>query len=786
MSAQKKNLPKQKKQVRKSDKLITLKDMPHWLPYLIFVLTTVIFFWDVLFQNAFFWEDFIEYVFPVQTFAAVQSANGIIPFWNPFSFMGMPFMADLQVGFFYPLNRILTLFVSGDSLSPWAIEFIIILHFFIAQIGMYYLVRYFKVSSYGALISAISYSFSMLLVCHVIHPMIVYHLAWLPMILMYFIRGIETKRISQSIIAGIILGLVMLSGHPQILLYIVFLLGIIFIWLLVAQIKSKEVGGRQFVNIILAGVLPVLIGVGIFLIQYLPSSELAEQSQRSEITYEKATEGSLQFKNIYSAVVPDIFGKVTGDTQMPATYYNKVNGSVQTHFYWETAFYFGLVALILGLLGMLRTYKTRTGALLIFIALFGFLFALGRDGVIFNIMYSFPYFGTFRNPGRMMFYVILAFSILAGFGFDALWKQAKDDALKWQLPLALAIPLLITLFTATGTLPELLGAPETVISDITASGGLALFFVLIVGAVAYMLYQKKLNPRIGGLVLLLLAFIDLLLAGGDFNKGTKNPADVYALQPQLKEMFVPKSPDDLFRVNTRVYKPVSFTAMQRNQGLISRIHQVEGYNPLVLKKAAIYAPDENISFDLSNVKYQVKVDMQRGSWNYVERNTYYPRARMVYSAVVKPETETIDFMKTADIDFDNVVVLNAKPHIALSSKSADSVEHNVKITSYKSNEFTVEVNTAEPGILCLSEIWYPDWKAYIDGNPAEIYQAYNSFRAVEIPAGKHKVEMKYESAAYATGGLIALLTLILSIAGYFIASKFEKKDTKEQSNKNKK
>ena len=144
MSAQKKNLPKQKKQVRKSDKLITLKDMPHWLPYLIFVLTTVIFFWDVLFQNAFFWEDFIEYVFPVQTFAAVQSANGIIPFWNPFSFMGMPFMADLQVGFFYPLNRILTLFVSGDSLSPWAIEFIIILHFFIAQIGMYYLV-YFEV-----------------------------------------------------------------------------------------------------------------------------------------------------------------------------------------------------------------------------------------------------------------------------------------------------------------------------------------------------------------------------------------------------------------------------------------------------------------------------------------------------------------------------------------------------------------------------------------------------------------------------------------------------------------
>jgi hypothetical protein len=274
MTKKTKNAAKVKKQLYNTKQKITLKDLPHWLPYTIFALTTVIFFWDILLQNAFFWEDFIEYVYPVQTFAAVQSANGIIPFWNPFSFMGMPFLADLQTGFFYPLNRILTLFVSGESLSPWAIEFVIILHFFIAQIAMYYLAKSFKVSSQGAIISAISYSFSMLMVCHVIHPMIVYHLAWLPMILMYFIRGIETKRISLSIIAGIILGLVMLSGHPQILLYIVLLLGIVFVWYFVIEIRAKQADGIKLLKIILAGVLPILIGVGIFMIQYMPSTQL--------------------------------------------------------------------------------------------------------------------------------------------------------------------------------------------------------------------------------------------------------------------------------------------------------------------------------------------------------------------------------------------------------------------------------------------------------------------------------------------------------------------------------
>ncbi len=753
---------------------IELKNLPHWVPYVIFALTTIVFFWDILMQNAFFWEDFIEYVFPVQTFAAVQSANGIIPFWNPFSYMGMPFLADLQVGFFYPLNRLLTLFVSDGSLPVWTIEFIIILHFFIAQIGMYYLVRYFKVSSYGALISAVSYSFSMLLVCHVIHPMIVYHLAWLPMILLYFVRGIETRKLTQSILAGIILGFVILSGHPQFLLYIVLLLAIIFIWLFIASIKNNEVQGSALINLIAAGILPVLIGIGIFMIQYLPSQELAKQSQRSEITYEKSTEGALAFKNVYTAVVPDIFGSTNSNRKEQSTYYNKLNGQFQVYFFWETAFYFGITALLLGLFAAIRLYKTRHGAMLIFIAVFGFLFALGSSGLIFDIMYQLPFFGTFRNPGRMMFFAILAFSILAGFGFDELWKNRGDEKIKWQLLLVGVFPLLISIFTATGTLPAILGAPEAVIGDISTSGGIALLFTILVIATAYVVNRKNFNPSVAGWVLIFIAFIDLMIAGAAFNKGNNNPEDIYRLQPQLRQMFVPKSSNDLFRVNTRVYKPVSFSAMQRNQGMISRIHQVEGYNPLVLKKAAIYAVDEETSFDLSNVKYQIKVDVKNGSWNYVERQTFMPRARMLYSAIIKSKDEVVDFMKKSELNISNVVVLNSMPAVKLSDKPSELVKHKVKITSYKSNIFKLDVSTAEPGILVLSEIWYPDWKAYVDGKEVAVLQAYNSFRAIEIPAGHHKVKFEYVSSAFTTGSIISVLTMILALGGFFIFRKIEK------------
>lgn len=115
-----------------------IKEFPIWIPILFFALTTIIFFSSQLFGSTFFWEDFIEYVYPTQTFAARESAGFVIPFWNPYIFSGMPFIADLQTGFFYPLNRVLNFFVSSDgSLSVWGLQFITILHFFIAQIGFF-------------------------------------------------------------------------------------------------------------------------------------------------------------------------------------------------------------------------------------------------------------------------------------------------------------------------------------------------------------------------------------------------------------------------------------------------------------------------------------------------------------------------------------------------------------------------------------------------------------------------------------------------------------------------
>jgi uncharacterized membrane protein YfhO len=76
----------------------------------------------------------------------------------------------------------------------------------------------------------------------------------------------------------------------------------------------------------------------------------------------------------------------------------------------------------------------------------------------------------------------------------------------------------------------------------------------------------------------------------------------------------------------------------------------------------------------------------------------------------------------------------------------------------------------------FSEIYYPKgWDAYIDGNLTPHTCVNYVLRGMEIPAGKHKVEFKFEPKAYKTGNTIAMfgsiLVLIAVAGGLFFASK---------------
>jgi hypothetical protein len=89
--------------------------------------------------------------------------------------------------------------------------------------------------------------------------------------------------------------------------------------------------------------------------------------------------------------------------------------------------------------------------------------------------------------------------------------------------------------------------------------------------------------------------------------------------------------------------------------------------------------------------------------------------------------------------------------------------------SRTNNTFTVE--TKNEGILVLSEIMYPGWKAAIDGKPVEILIQDDLLRSVLIPAGHHVVTFHFQPESLYIGIIISFFTLIILVCWFLIERK---------------
>jgi hypothetical protein len=107
----------------------------------------------------------------------------------------------------------------------------------------------------------------------------------------------------------------------------------------------------------------------------------------------------------------------------------------------------------------------------------------------------------------------------------------------------------------------------------------------------------------------------------------------------------------------------------------------------------------------------------------------------------------------------------------------------VRMASYRLNDVTVEVETPAPALLRLADLWYPDWTARVDGRRTPILKADYLLRAVYVPAGRHRVEFRYESPAVMRGLLLSLLSLLV-VLGLFAWSWWQgrgRRDTGESA-----
>ena len=98
----------------------------------------------------------------------------------------------------------------------------------------------------------------------------------------------------------------------------------------------------------------------------------------------------------------------------------------------------------------------------------------------------------------------------------------------------------------------------------------------------------------------------------------------------------------------------------------------------------------------------------------------------------------------------------------------------IELSQYQPNHLTYQYNTSEDGLVVFSEIYYKNgWNAYLDGVYHPHFRVNHVLRATEVPAGKHKIEFRFEPEVIQNGSQITIASstaLLLVFLGGIVYS----------------
>jgi len=735
-------------------------------------LAVVAFFWPLVLGQAWIPNgggDLVSFLWPMYRFAARSLRSGHVPLWNPHLHSGTPFVADNQSGVFYPVN-VVTFALLGPP-SYGAMEGLVVFHIWLAAVGTYVLLRAFRLRRSGAVLGALAFALSDLFITHIGNLNLNATAAWLPLLLWAFHRALTQRSGYWALATGAILGVAALAGHAQMLLFLTLALGLYALYRIACVIAAGGDGvwlrSGQTVGLTL---LAVVVGLGAAALMMVPAWQMAAHTGRGHLPYDEATRYSLPPRALVGLIAPGFYGRG------PAAFWGP----------WERVEvgYVGIVSLVLAVLGTLFSlpsvsslfgrsrpssehrgrvlYRCPLGFFVVLITL-AFLLALGRHTPLYRVFYRLvPTFDQIRAPARLIVLGDLGLAALAAYGLDRL---VRLDSSQRDLQLWMAVGVVVTavLLVVLG-LPRARSVPPPdrvtqAAQSIVVAGALLVLSGLLVGLTRWRTWTQWLFP--------LLLAADLIALGSTVEIDYQDPTEGF-YHPEIVSFL--KEDRTHFRIDAAA------AAWQPDAALIHELYDIGGvYNPLNLAPYQAYrwAFGERASslYNLLGVKY---ILADRGEPPGDERlalvytgddiDVYFNRAALPRAffvtdhQLVANHEEAWQAIHSPSFDPTRSVVLEREGIWTSQQNAALQEAEHIAFVHYGLNSVELSVRSPERGWLVLSDVYYPGWRATVDGNPTPVLRADYTFRAVNVPAGEHTVRMTFAPRTWYVGLVLSLIS----------------------------
>jgi hypothetical protein len=440
-------------------------------------------------------------------------------------------------------------------------------------------------------------------------------------------------------------------------------------------------------------------------------------------------------------------------------------------------------------------YVFLSGAILSLVLSWGKNFSIITDLMIDYM----PLYNKFRAVSSIQVVLELCMPILAIMGLQAFFKAEKEVQFKalWQSA-AVVLGLIVALFLFKGMFafsggsdgyylqnygPEFVDAlkedrKSMYSADLLRSG----FLIVLTAFLLWMSNKNKLNQQKTVILVGLVMVLDLFFIAKNYVS-----KDDFVPASQVDVPFAATPADMQILQDTTHYRVLEIDG-NMSSARASYFHKsIGGYSavkPQRMQQLFDYQiAQNNIDvLNMLNVKYLIQTD---STGNYfptlnpeANGNAWFVKElKLVKDA--DAEMKSLDSLDTKNIAISqNIVDFKS---LSLLNFEKDSIA-TIELKKYKPNHLVYESNNSKAGFGVFSEMYYKNgWKATIKGKELPIYRVNYVLRGLEIPAGKHTIEFKFEPEVVKTGSAIALYSFIgmilILIGGIYL--EYKKSNSKD-------
>jgi hypothetical protein len=412
-------------------------------------------------------------------------------------------------------------------------------------------------------------------------------------------------------------------------------------------------------------------------------------------------------------------------------------------------------------------------------AILALIFALGEHTFVYPILRKiFPLLSFITYPVKYVLILTFLAPLLAAFGLAKILKNKNSGRQIIFIGSTLLALIGGILFWATR-----FSLPDDNVHATLFNGLARTFFLLVTGVLLLILMRdvKSGLSRIAPLLLIFVAWFDVFT-----HEPTQNPTappSIYTPglareklemnpQPALGQSRAMPSPAAVFRfTHHAISQPKNNFLIARlgydaDCNLLDAVPKVDGFLSLMPREcdafqSLIYGTTSANFPRLEDLMCVSQITATNDIYRWQSRSNFLPLVTAGQKPVFLDDADTLHALTQNDFNAAKIVLLpmEMKSFVTVSNQASAKI----LISKFGNQTVDAQIEADAPAIVVISQTYYHDWRAYVDGQPAALLRADYAFQAVQVSAGRHHIKLIYEDHAFDIGAVISLSALSMCL-----------------------